>query len=59
MALVRMGCVDMKLSGSFDIRQPVFIADFNLPNLVNISSHSVVVYDELNRFPAVTATWRL
>jgi len=51
--LVRMGCVDSKLSGSFDIRQPVFIADFNLESLINISSRSVVITEELNRFPAV------
>jgi len=51
--LVRMGCVDMKLSGAFDIRQPVYIADFNLENLIKASLASNVIYEELNRFPAV------
>jgi len=51
--LVRMGCVNMKLSSSFDIRQPVYIADFNLELLIKASISSSVVYEELNRFPAV------
>jgi len=51
--LVRMGCVDAGLTTSFDIRQPVFIADFNFGNSINVSARSVVIYDELNRFPAV------
>jgi phenylalanyl-tRNA synthetase beta chain len=52
-ALVRMGGVDMKLTGSFDIRQQVYIADFNLANLIQASISSNVIYEELNRFPAV------
>lgn len=51
--LVRMGCVDIKLSGAFDIRQAVFLADFNLENLIKASLASSVIYEELNRFPAV------
>ena len=31
----------------------MYLADFNLQRLINVSTHHAVVYDELNKFPAV------
>ncbi len=49
----RMGCVDAGLADRFDIRQPVYIADLDFEKLIHLSTHHQVIYDELNRFPAV------
>lgn len=49
----RVGSVSEKWLSQFDIRQSVFIADFNFDNLVSLASESVTVFEELNRFPAV------
>jgi phenylalanyl-tRNA synthetase beta chain len=48
-----VGCVENKYADAFDIRHAVYMADFNLEALINVSTHHQVIYDELNRFPAV------
>ncbi len=51
--IVRFGAVSPKWLDSFDIRQQVFIADFEFETVVQSSSQAIILYEELNRFPSV------
>jgi len=51
--LVRFGRVASAWCDRFEIRQPVFIADFIFEPLIHEAAFFSVVYEELNRFPPV------
>jgi phenylalanyl-tRNA synthetase beta chain len=51
--LVRFGRVDKNWCNRFDIRQPVFIADFLFEPMMNEAINYSTVFEELNRFPSV------
>jgi phenylalanyl-tRNA synthetase beta chain len=53
LGFVKFGKVSKSLCDRFDIRQEVFIADFLVEPTIGLSSRSVTVFEELNRFPAV------
>jgi phenylalanyl-tRNA synthetase beta chain len=52
-SIVKLGLVNKSWLDQFDIRQPVFIADFDLESLIHAAGTHQVIYEELNRFPAV------
>lgn len=52
-SIVRFGAVSKKWSDKFDIRQNVFVADFNFDAMINLASQSSTISEELNRFPPV------
>jgi phenylalanyl-tRNA synthetase beta chain len=51
--LVELGRVSGKTTHKFDIKQPVFYADFNWDELVNLSLKKKISYREIPKFPAV------
>lgn len=51
--LVTLGTVSRKELSVFDIKQPVFFAEFSWEELVQLSSHEKIDFHELPRFPAV------
>jgi len=51
--LVRFGRVASAWCDRFEIRQPVFIADFIFEPLIHEASGFSAIYEELNRFPSV------
>lgn len=53
LGFLRMGKVSAELAQQFDLRQEVLVADMLLEPLIGLSSRSVTVYEEINRFPAV------
>lgn len=52
-SVVKFGLISNKLASIFDIRQQVFVADFDFALLVRLANQSSTIYEELNRFPAV------
>lgn len=53
LTFVRFGRVSPDLCAAFDIRQEVFMADFDVETLFALSGRSAVIYEDLNRFPGV------
>jgi phenylalanyl-tRNA synthetase beta chain len=51
--LVELGRVSGKTTHKFDIKQPVFYADFNWDELVKLSLKKKISYTEISKFPAV------
>ncbi len=51
--LVELGRVSGKTTHQFDIKQPVFYANFNWDELVNLSLKRKISYREIPKFPAV------
>ena len=52
-AVATVGSVQAKKLKAFDIKQPVFIADFNWDALLKIASKAKIDYNEIPRFPSV------
>ncbi len=53
-SFLRLGKLSVDLCDRFDIRLGVLMADLLVEPLIALSSRSVTVFEELNRFPAVT-----
>ena len=51
--IARVGQVSKSVTDVFDIRQPVFFADINWNRLTGLFGKQVILYREVNRFPAV------
>ncbi len=52
-ALVTLGQVAQSTTAGFDIKQPVFFADFNWDILVNYSMNRTIRFKEIPKFPTV------
>jgi phenylalanyl-tRNA synthetase beta chain len=51
--IVNIGWITKKVRQQMDIKNEVFIADFNWGNIIYLSSLNKVKFHELNKFPAV------
>nr|MDQ3017672.1 phenylalanine--tRNA ligase subunit beta [Bacteroidota bacterium] len=51
--LAWFGRVDTKWTKEFGIGQPVFIADFDVASILSLTSQSVTVTEDLNKYPSV------
>jgi phenylalanyl-tRNA synthetase beta chain len=52
-SMLRFGLISPSWLKTFDIRQEVFFADFDVDTILTLSGRSETIYEELNRFPSV------
>ncbi len=53
LTFLRFGKISKALTDRFDTPDNVYVADFNVEALVELTSRATTVYEELNRFPMV------
>jgi phenylalanyl-tRNA synthetase beta chain len=52
-AFVQFGSVNKKLSGKFDVKAPVYFADFNWDLVMKLIKSNKITFEELPKFPEV------
>ena len=51
--LAKIGKVNKRLTSAFDIKEDVYVADFNWISLLNAAAQNKIEYSEVSKFPAV------
>jgi phenylalanyl-tRNA synthetase beta chain len=51
--IAEMGIIDKKISGTFDLSEPVYYADIYWENILDIIKETDIKYQKLSKFPEV------